>query len=250
MKYKNDIYKDNNETKNNHPNEDFENDWNPNYYGVYVSDTSIAIRMCFLRRVYLTLSLQLLVTITIGCLIFFIHPLRTFVQQTMWLNVVLLVCSFLFLFLLMWKQYDHPINLILFSIWIILFALTIGISVSFFDARYILEAIALTCSLTLFLTLFTFQSKIDFSFLGFGLIASLWILFVFGLLHFFFPLGSTFHTIYCIAGAIIFCLFIVFDTYMIIHKYSIDDWIPASISLYLDIINLFLYVLELLSKKD
>lgn len=53
--------------------------------------------------------------------------------------------------------------------------------------------------------------------------------------------------IYSLLGAIVFSLYIVFDTYLITQKYSYDDAILASISLYLDILNLFLFILRLLT---
>ena len=52
-----------------------------------------------------------------------------------------------------------------------------------------------------------------------------------------------------IGGAIIFSLFIVFDTHMLMHKLSPEEYIVATINLYLDIINLFLHLLRLLGER-
>ena len=49
-----------------------------------------------------------------------------------------------------------------------------------------------------------------------------------------------------VAGAIIFSCFIVFDTHLLIHKLSPEEYIVAAINLYLDIINLFLEILKIL----
>ena len=56
--------------------------------------------------------------------------------------------------------------------------------------------------------------------------------------------------IYASLGALIFCLYLVFDTQMMLggkHKYAIspEEYIFAALNLYLDIINLFLYILML-----
>ena len=51
------------------------------------------------------------------------------------------------------------------------------------------------------------------------------------------------------AGAILFSLFIIFDTHMIMHKVSPEEYIHASVNLYLDIINLFLHLLRLLGER-
>ena len=50
------------------------------------------------------------------------------------------------------------------------------------------------------------------------------------------------------AGALIFSLYIVYDTQLMMggkHKYSLnpEEYVFAALSLYLDVINLFLYIL-------
>ena len=47
-------------------------------------------------------------------------------------------------------------------------------------------------------------------------------------------------------GAMLFSAFIVYDTYMIMNRMGCDDYVIAAIELYLDIINLFLMILQLL----
>jgi protein lifeguard len=39
----------------------------------------------------------------------------------------------------------------------------------------------------------------------------------------------------------------LFDTYMIINRLSPDEWVIAVVSLYLDVLNLFLSILRLLN---
>ena len=48
-------------------------------------------------------------------------------------------------------------------------------------------------------------------------------------------------------GAIIFSLFIIYDTNNIMKHFGVDDYIIAVIELYLDVINLFRYLLMFLS---
>ena len=49
-----------------------------------------------------------------------------------------------------------------------------------------------------------------------------------------------------LTGALLFCAWIIFDTWKISSVLGYDDYIIASIELYLDILNLFLFVLQLL----
>ena len=58
--------------------------------------------------------------------------------------------------------------------------------------------------------------------------------------------GEAMEFVISVAGAIIFCGFIIFDTHLIMHKLSPEEYILASVNLYLDFINLFLYILRIL----
>lgn len=60
-----------------------------------------------------------------------------------------------------------------------------------------------------------------------------------------FPLGKVSHMVYGCLASIIFCGYIVYDTDNLIKRFSYDDYIWASVSLYLDIINLFLSLLTI-----
>ena len=52
-----------------------------------------------------------------------------------------------------------------------------------------------------------------------------------------------------VGGALLFALFIIFDTHMMMTKLSPEEYIMAAINLYLDIINLFLHILRLLGER-
>jgi FtsH-binding integral membrane protein len=51
-------------------------------------------------------------------------------------------------------------------------------------------------------------------------------------------------------GALIFSGYIIYDTDNIIKRYTYDEYIWAAVSLYLDIINLFLSLLQVLRAAD
>jgi len=55
---------------------------------------------------------------------------------------------------------------------------------------------------------------------------------------------------YAAAGALIFMVYIVYDTQLMMggkHKYAIDpeEYVFAALNLYLDIVNLFMYILSI-----
>jgi len=77
---------------------------------------------------------------------------------------------------------------------------------------------------------------------------------LFGLIAAFFPATRTVRLVYAAIGAIIFSVYIVYDTQLMIggkHKYSLspEEYIFASLNLYLDIINLFMYILSIIGNS-
>ena len=52
--------------------------------------------------------------------------------------------------------------------------------------------------------------------------------------------------VFSVGGALLFSGYILYDTSVILHKLGPDDYIVAAINLYLDIVNLFLYLLQIL----
>lgn len=51
-------------------------------------------------------------------------------------------------------------------------------------------------------------------------------------------------------GAVLFSVYLVFDIDRIMHHTSPEDYIEACVSLYLDIINLFLRILQILNEVN
>jgi len=49
-----------------------------------------------------------------------------------------------------------------------------------------------------------------------------------------------------VVGALLFSAFIIFDTHMLMHKLSPEEYVLASINLYLDIVNLFIEILKII----
>merc|ERR1711862_932885 len=108
--------------------------------------------------------------------------------------------------------------------------------------------------ISLALTIFAFQTKIDFTAMGGVLIAVLVCFVLFGLIAAFFPASRTVNLVYAGIGTIIFSLYIVYDTQLMVggsHKYSLspEEYVFASLNLYLDIVNLFMYILSIIGNS-
>jgi len=216
-------------------------------YGVTVSESSPEVRNAFVRKVYTILFCQILATCIVGGTISQSFDAIVWVQTHIWSFYVPLFGTLVNLGLLYWKRHSHPINLVLLSTFTLMEAFTLGVVTAFFDNVIVLQALLITLGVFLGLTLFTFQSKYDFSGLGPWLFGGLVALMMTGIVGIFIPFGRTMDLIYAIGGCLIFSGYIVYDTYIINKRLSPDEFIMGAISLYLDFINLFISILRLLN---
>jgi FtsH-binding integral membrane protein len=155
-----------------------------------------------------------------------------------------------FIFALQCYKNQHPTNLYLLGGFTLCEAYTVGVICAIYQEQglgvIVLQALILTAAVFSSLTAYVFVTKKDFSFLGAGLFAGLMILLVWSLLNSFFPFGPWGRMVFALLGALLFVGYILYDTSMIMHHLGPDEYIQGAISLYLDIINLFLYLLEIL----
>ena len=111
-------------------------------------------------------------------------------------------------------------------------------------------AIGIVTIITLALTLFSFQTKIDFTAMAGGLLCLGICLLMFGLFALIFQ-SKILQILYASLGALVFSFYLVFDLQIMMggkHRYSIspEEYIFAALNLYLDIVNLFIYILRLI----
>ncbi|KAG5191068.1 inhibitor of apoptosis-promoting Bax1-domain-containing protein [Tribonema minus] len=214
-------------------------------------DREKELRRGFIRKVYTVLSLQLMLTCGVCAIFTFVDPVRNYMLSHMWPFYTSMFGGLAVLFLMFCYQNVHPTNIVLLTAWTLMESVLVGTVVASYASAgaggAVVNALFLTLTIFAGLTLFTFQSKIDFSFLGAALFGSLFILMIWGFVISIFGWQPSFW--YSLIGAIIFSLYILFDTSLIMNRLSPDDWVLACISLYLDIINLFLFILQLTSRR-
>ncbi|TFK44314.1 inhibitor of apoptosis-promoting Bax1-domain-containing protein [Crucibulum laeve] len=216
-------------------------------YGVSVSESSPEIRNAFVRKVYTILLFQILATCIVGGGISQSSSAIFWVQTHVWAFYIPLFGTIINLGLLYWKRHTHPWNFVLLSTFTLMEAFTLGVVVAFYDNVIVLQALLITLGVFIGLTLFTFQSKYDFSGMGPFLFGALIALVMTGFVGIFIPFGRTMDLIFAVGGCLIFSGYIVYDTYIINKRLSPDEFIMGAISLYLDFINLFINILRLLN---
>jgi FtsH-binding integral membrane protein len=107
------------------------------------------------------------------------------------------------------------------------------------------EAALLTGSTFGVLTLYAWFSRRDFSAWGGFFMVGLWVLIATALLNLFFQ--SAVASLW-LAGATIFVFsgLLIFDTWRLRNVFGPDDYVLAAVSLYLDLLNIFIAILSLL----
>ncbi|NXE32309.1 LFG4 protein, partial [Ptilorrhoa leucosticta] len=226
-----------------YPRSSIEDDFN---YGSNVASASVHIRMAFLRKVYSILSIQVLLTTVTSAIFLYSTGVQAFVHERPALLLISGFGSLAVIVALTLYRHQHPVNLyLLFGFCSLVDRSLFLFIVSFYDVSIVLQAFILTTAVFLGLTAYTLQSKRDFSKFGAGLFACLWILIFSGFLRLFFY-SETIELVFAAAGALLFCGFIIYDTHLLMHKLSPEEYILAAINLYLDIINLFLHLLRFL----
>ncbi|POS82944.1 transmembrane bax inhibitor motif-containing protein-like protein 4 [Erysiphe pulchra] len=218
-------------------------------YGGSVAEATIDIRMAFVRKVYAILTVQLIATSILSGISFFSASFKYWIQSNQWMVWISLIGSIGFMLLTYWKRKSYPSNLIFLGGFTAFEAYSVAVITSFYESRIVLQAVALTAAIFIALTIFACQSKYDFTSWIPYLFGGLCGLMVFGLFAAFFP-GNTTDLIYSGLAALIFSAYILVDTQLIMRHYHVEEEIAAAISLYLDIINLFLAILRILNSQE
>merc|ERR1719234_900811 len=177
------------------------------------------------------------------------------VHPELWiLAMVIMIVSLITLACCEGVRRKTPHNFIFLGLFTLAEGFMLGTVTSTYDSNEVLMAVGVCAAVTLALTIFAFQTKIDFTAMGGVLIAVLMVFFLFGLIALFLPQSRTLKLVYASIGAIIFSLYIIYDTQLMVggsHAYSLspEEYVFAALNLYLDIINLFMYILQIIGNS-
>lgn len=221
------------------------------YPGIGLGENQL--RWGFIRKVYGILTAQIVLTTLVSAVTVLYAPVNETLQGSSGLMLALAILPFVLLIPLYRYQQKHPLNLVFLGLFTVCLSLTVGVACANTEGRIVLQALFLTSAVVVSLTAYTFWASKkghDFNFLGPMLFCALIILVLTGLIQMFFPFGSTGVAIYSAIGALIFCGYLVYDTDNLIKRFTYDEYIWASVILYLDILNLFLTILRLLRSSE
>ena len=123
----------------------------------------------------------------------------------------------------------------------------------YYNADSVFMAVGATFAVTIAVTLMAACTKYDFTKL-LPAMSCVLIGWFFCSFFFIFFWNSYLQVIYAMGGVAIFTIFLAIDTKMLLgggrFEFSEDDYIYACLNLYLDIVNIFLYLLRIFGMGD
>ncbi|WVQ83637.1 hypothetical protein IAT38_005779 [Cryptococcus sp. DSM 104549] len=217
--------------------------------GVNVIDCDVEIRMAFIRKVYSILFVQLLATALVS-LAMSLPKAVDFTHSNPWIMWIPMIGSFVSLFFVYWKRHHHPANLILLGLFTMFEATMIGLATSYYESRIVLQALFITLGVFTGLTLFTFQTKYDFSSFAPFLFVGIWGLITAYFVQMFLPFNANLDLGIACFSTVLFSGYVLYDTQQIMKRLSVDEAILGALTLYLDFLNLFMSVLRVLNNSN
>ncbi|XP_051878609.1 protein lifeguard 2a [Pristis pectinata] len=218
------------------------------------------VRHTFVRKVYAILMVQLLTTFGIVAVFIFYDPVRKYVRK----NLILYYTSFgvfIFTYLILaccsGVRRRFPWNLILLSIFTLSMSYMAGMLTTYHNTKTVLLCIGITALVCFTVTIFSFQTKFDFTSCHGLLFGMTMALLMTGLIMAFtVPFGYLpwLQTIYAGLGAVAFTLFLAYDTQLLVgnKRYSLspEEHIFAALCLYVDIVFIFMFFLQLFGSRE
>jgi len=219
-----------------------------------------AVRTGFVRKVYGILSAQLLCTVLVAAP--FVCYGQGFVKShSAWVGFssALLIVTMLVMSCCQDVARKFPQNYILLTIFTVAQGVVVGVVCTAYTVQSVGLAVGTTALVFLAMTVYAFKTNVDFTGFGLYLLAGLIAMLMFSMLLsvlacFGVPLKLA-TTAYSLMGVLLFTFYIIYDTQLIVGgdhsaKIEIDDYVFAAMMLYLDIINLFFYLLELFGDRN
>ena len=213
--------------------------------GGFVADYSVDVRADFIRKVYSLFFTSLLVTVGVGAFAAANAPAIVGYWP------ILMIAGIACVIALSFARRVPGWNVALLYLYSAIQGAILGPLLTIYEARYPglpLEAGAVTVAVFGGLTAYVFASKKDFSYLGGMLFVGLIGLIVAGVVMFFFH-AAWLSMVYSVIGVLIFSGYVLYDTSRIMLRLAPEDAVIGAVELYLDFINLFLFILRLLSNR-
>ncbi|MBU1070402.1 Bax inhibitor-1 family protein [Myxococcota bacterium] len=212
-----------------------------------VASLDISERGAFIAKVYNYLFGAVALMVITGFVAFKQVPVQSITRE---LSIGLAVAGLVVFIAGMFSSRVKGLNLVLFGIYAIIDGVLLGCLARLYINAGLgsIFAQAAVLSLLVFggLTAFVHITKKDFSFLG-GFLFVMVLLLIGAVIVGFFIKSTLLHLGIAVGGTAIFAMYILFDTSQVIHRLHEDEAVTGAWMLFIDLIGLFIYLLDLLT---
>ena len=208
-------------------------------------------RKAFIKKVYVLLCLELTWTVIFSGTVVGVPVLREGIKKTKGLVIAsCVICVALVIAILTNKKLAKrvPYNYVAILFFCLFESYVVAFICAYYEPVVVFCAVLVTMSVALSLTFYAWKTKTDFTASRGILVSIAMSLLVSGFLMIFFYSHYA-SLIFCEFVVIIYSIFIVYDTQLIAggryEEITFDDYIIASLILFVDIVGLLVYILTL-----
>ncbi|XP_034100919.1 protein lifeguard 1 [Drosophila albomicans] len=209
-------------------------------------------RRAFISKVCCILAFQLAITAGITCIFVFVESANLWLREHIWITFIAIgIFMILSMVLMCYIQVARkvPINYILLILCTVSMSIMVSASCLWHEPMQILTAVGITAAVCIALALFAAFAPWDFTGCGPFLCILMLVLVLLGIVNIFVHSRTLLWIIVCV-GILLFSMYLVYDVQMMVggHKnqYSEEDYIVAALCIYIDVVQMFLYILMLL----
>jgi len=236
-------------------------EWKPANYGDDIEmgkeesiSSDLTIRLGFIRKVFGILSMQMLLTTFFCVLSVSSSAFSSFQKNHPELLIISLISSIVSIILLScFKSISRsvPTNYIVLAVFTLSEAYLVSCVCGTTSPKLVIMAAAMTCAITCALTIYACTTKTDFTVMNSILFICSMVMLLFGICLLFTKI-KILHIIYSCLGVLLYSVYLIYDIQLIMgdkeNSIDIDDYIYAATMLYIDIVNMFLHILNLLKQ--
>uniref|UniRef100_A0A1E1XH66 Putative n-methyl-aspartate receptor n=1 Tax=Amblyomma aureolatum TaxID=187763 RepID=A0A1E1XH66_9ACAR len=218
--------------------------------------TPTYIRHDFVKKVFGIVTAQLCATFAFMLLSYNVEPMNDFFRRRMYIGILAFVVFIIISVVISCKRslaHNKGVATSLIVVMTLCMALYVTCFAVHFSQFEITLAAGITAALTFAITMFALQTKYDFTgWLMYLFCISFAMLFA-GILMVIFP-NKIARVCYSTIGAALVCIYLVVDIQLAVggkkYEWTIDDYVIAAVSIYSDIISLFIHILSIIGKVN
>lgn len=221
--------------------------------------TDKTTRNGFIKKVFGILSVQLFITFFFTLGVVLSRGLQDFLLKNWYIAIITSVISLIIIYIIVYSKLGRkvPWNYIL----LFVFTLAESVTVGFITANTVRAsdkgpytvalAAGLTAAIVTALALYAAFTKKDFTKCGPFLLVCLVALMIGSIcFYFFFRDNMVLNLVISVVGVIVFGLYLIMDIQLVMgnkkNKLQKDDYVLAAMMLYIDIIQIFIYLLQII----